>query len=78
MSTPPDGPDPDGVIDYPGHTDAMSESPRDEMRDYRGRGLLAGKRALITGGDSGYRPSGSGGLRERGRRRRHRLPQRRA
>jgi NAD(P)-dependent dehydrogenase (short-subunit alcohol dehydrogenase family) len=53
MSTPPDGPDPDGVIDYPSYTEAMSEIPLDEMRDYRGRGLLAGKRALITGGDSG-------------------------
>jgi hypothetical protein len=24
---------------------------RDEMRDYEGRGLLTGARALITGGD---------------------------
>lgn len=40
-------------IDYPGHTAAMSEEPRDEMTTYRGRGLLDGKRALITGGDSG-------------------------
>ncbi|WP_431309154.1 SDR family oxidoreductase [Gordonia prachuapensis] len=31
----------------------MSERPRDEMRDYEGRGLLAGKKALVTGGDSG-------------------------
>jgi NAD(P)-dependent dehydrogenase (short-subunit alcohol dehydrogenase family) len=31
----------------------MDPQPRDEMRDYEGRGLLAGKRALITGGDSG-------------------------
>lgn len=31
----------------------MDHQPRDEMRDYVGRGLLAGKRALITGGDSG-------------------------
>nr|WP_240506374.1 SDR family oxidoreductase [Thermoactinospora rubra] len=31
----------------------MAPEPRDEMRDYEGRGLLAGKRALITGGDSG-------------------------
>lgn len=43
----------DGVIPYPGHTADMDETPRDEMRDYVGRGLLAGKRALITGGDSG-------------------------
>lgn len=31
----------------------MTPEPRDEMRDYAGRDLLAGKRALITGGDSG-------------------------
>ena len=45
--------DPDGVIPYPGHTSDMADQPRDEMRDYLGRDLLAGKRALITGGDSG-------------------------
>ena len=43
----------DAVIPYPGHTSDMAERPRDEMRDYVGRGLLEGKRALITGGDSG-------------------------
>ncbi|MDA0564128.1 SDR family oxidoreductase [Streptomonospora sp. S1-112] len=31
----------------------MDPQPRDEMRDYVGRGLLEGKTALITGGDSG-------------------------
>jgi NAD(P)-dependent dehydrogenase (short-subunit alcohol dehydrogenase family) len=31
----------------------MAPEPRDEMRGYEGRGLLAGKRALVTGGDSG-------------------------
>ena len=41
------------TIDYPGHTSAMSEEPADEMRDYVGRGLLSGRRALVTGGDSG-------------------------
>ncbi|HEY5853682.1 MAG TPA: SDR family oxidoreductase [Aldersonia sp.] len=41
------------TIDYPGRTGDMAEQPRDEMRGYRGRDLLAGKRALITGGDSG-------------------------
>ncbi len=46
-------PDEETVIPYPGHTSDMSERPRDEMRDYVGRGLLDGKRALITGGDSG-------------------------
>jgi len=38
---------------YPGRTANMDPQPRDEMRDYEGRGLLAGTRALITGGDSG-------------------------
>ncbi|MFB9893931.1 SDR family oxidoreductase [Planobispora takensis] len=38
---------------YPGHSGDMEPEPRDEMRDYVGRELLAGKRALITGGDSG-------------------------
>lgn len=38
---------------YPGRTDDMTPEPRDEMRGYEGRGLLAGKRTLVTGGDSG-------------------------
>jgi NAD(P)-dependent dehydrogenase (short-subunit alcohol dehydrogenase family) len=37
----------------PGTTADMTPKPRDEMSDYEGRGLLAGRRALITGGDSG-------------------------
>ncbi|GAB3560194.1 NAD(P)-dependent dehydrogenase (short-subunit alcohol dehydrogenase family) [Actinopolyspora lacussalsi] len=37
----------------PGRTDEMRPTPRDEMRHYRGNGLLDGKRALIVGGDSG-------------------------
>jgi NAD(P)-dependent dehydrogenase (short-subunit alcohol dehydrogenase family) len=37
----------------PGSTGAMEPEPHDEMRGYEGRGLLAGRRALITGGDSG-------------------------
>jgi len=40
-------------IPYPGHTADMAEQPHDEMRGYVGRGLLKGRRALITGGDSG-------------------------
>jgi NAD(P)-dependent dehydrogenase (short-subunit alcohol dehydrogenase family) len=39
--------------DHPGRTADMDPAPRDEMRDYQGSGLLSGKRALITGGDSG-------------------------
>jgi NAD(P)-dependent dehydrogenase (short-subunit alcohol dehydrogenase family) len=38
---------------YPGETGEMTPRPRDEMRDYTGSGLLAGRRALVTGGDSG-------------------------
>jgi NAD(P)-dependent dehydrogenase (short-subunit alcohol dehydrogenase family) len=38
---------------YPGDTGEMAPQPHDEMADYTGRDLLAGKRALITGGDSG-------------------------
>ncbi len=54
MSTPSrDNPPPEQSQDYPGRTSEMEPQPRDEMRDYDGRGLLAGKRALITGGDSG-------------------------
>lgn len=41
------------TIPYPGETGDMAERPHDEMRDYRGRDLLAGKTALVTGGDSG-------------------------
>jgi NAD(P)-dependent dehydrogenase (short-subunit alcohol dehydrogenase family) len=39
--------------DYPGRTGEMDPRPRDEMRDYEGSGLLEGRRALVTGGDSG-------------------------
>jgi NAD(P)-dependent dehydrogenase (short-subunit alcohol dehydrogenase family) len=37
----------------PGSTDRMRPEPRDSMAGYRGRELLAGRVALITGGDSG-------------------------
>ena len=54
MSTPSQqNPPPRQSQEYPGRTSEMDPRPRDEMRDYEGRGLLAGKRALITGGDSG-------------------------
>ena len=46
-------PPPEQEQGYPGRTAEMDPRPRDEMRDYEGRGLLAGARALITGGDSG-------------------------
>ncbi|MFI6290401.1 SDR family oxidoreductase [Nonomuraea sp. NPDC050790] len=38
---------------YPGYSDAMDPEPQDEMRAYTGRDLLAGRKALVTGGDSG-------------------------
>ena len=38
---------------HPGDTGLMEPQPRDEMRGYVGRSLLTGRRALITGGDSG-------------------------
>jgi NAD(P)-dependent dehydrogenase (short-subunit alcohol dehydrogenase family) len=37
----------------PGRTAEMEPEPKDSMADYRGRDLLRGRRALITGGDSG-------------------------
>lgn len=46
-------PPPKQQQDYPGRTAGMDPAPRDEMRDYEGTGLLAGRRALVTGGDSG-------------------------
>jgi hypothetical protein len=46
-------PPPGQEQEYPGRTAEMDPRPRDEMRDYEGRGLLAGARALVTGGDSG-------------------------
>ncbi len=37
----------------PGETGSMDPEPRDEMRAWTGRGLLDGRVALVTGGDSG-------------------------
>lgn len=39
--------------DYPGTTEEMTPAPRDTMDGWTGSGLLDGRRALITGGDSG-------------------------
>jgi NAD(P)-dependent dehydrogenase (short-subunit alcohol dehydrogenase family) len=51
-TNPPEGTPPQRQ-EYPGRTADMEPKPRDEMADYEGRGLLAGRRALVTGGDSG-------------------------
>ena len=48
-----DQPPPRQQQQYPGQTGEMAPEPRDGMRDYEGRNLLRGARALITGGDSG-------------------------
>ena len=54
MTTPSaEQPPPEQEQAYPGRTAEMNPHPRDEMRDYEGRGLLDGLRALVTGGDSG-------------------------
>ena len=37
----------------PGHTSEMSQRPDHGEDTYKGSGRLAGKRAVITGGDSG-------------------------
>ncbi len=48
-----DSPPPAQQQPYPGTAGEMSPQPADEMRGYTGRGLLDGRRALVTGGDSG-------------------------
>lgn len=44
---------PEQEQEHPGTTAEMTPQPQDEMRDWVGRGQLQGRRALITGGDSG-------------------------
>ncbi len=44
---------PEQSQEYPGTTSEMVPEPRDAMEDYDGRSLLDGRRALVTGGDSG-------------------------
>ena len=48
-----ENPPPSQQQQYPGATGELRPQPADEMREYAGRGLLGGRRALITGGDSG-------------------------
>jgi NAD(P)-dependent dehydrogenase (short-subunit alcohol dehydrogenase family) len=43
----------DPPIPYPGWTGQMDDRPHDEMAAYEGRALLSGRRALVTGADSG-------------------------
>lgn len=53
MSTSPEDSPPPQQQDPPGGSGGLAPQPRDEMRDWAGRDLLAGKVALVTGGDSG-------------------------
>jgi NAD(P)-dependent dehydrogenase (short-subunit alcohol dehydrogenase family) len=49
-----DQPDTEGEqIEHPGSTGAMGEEPDHGEESYRGSGRLEGKKAVITGGDSG-------------------------
>jgi hypothetical protein len=52
----------------PGETSQLDPVPDHGARSYKGSGRLAGKRALITGGDSGIgravKPAGRGSLRQ--------------
>lgn len=53
MPTYPTPPFPEQQQAMPGRTDAMEPRPDHGEDSYKGSGRLAGKRALITGGDSG-------------------------
>lgn len=44
---------PSQTLPYPGHESQMQQQPADSMEGYVGRGLLDGRVALVTGGDSG-------------------------
>jgi NAD(P)-dependent dehydrogenase (short-subunit alcohol dehydrogenase family) len=43
----------DQTVEYPGRTDEMDVRPDHGEQTYRGSGRLQGKKAVITGGDSG-------------------------
>ncbi len=53
MTGDPRPPYPEQQQPMPGRTDAMDPRPDHGEESYAGSGRLAGKRAIITGGDSG-------------------------
>ena len=53
MADDPKPPLPDQQQEVPGHTNEMDPKPDHGEESYRGSGKLEGKRAIITGGDSG-------------------------
>jgi hypothetical protein len=53
MVTHPTPPFPSQRQPMPGHTSAMQPVPDHGEKSYRGSGRLLGKKAIITGGDSG-------------------------
>src|SRR5215207_8310845 len=53
MSVPPKPPFPKQQQPMPGFTASMDPTPDHGERSYKGSGRLTGKRAIITGGDSG-------------------------
>jgi hypothetical protein len=53
MNQQPKPPFPRQQQPVPGHTDKMRPKPDHGEESYRGSGKLAGKKAVITGGDSG-------------------------
>ena len=62
---------------WPGLASKMAPPPDHGEKSYSGSGRLAGRKALITGGDSGMGRAAAIAYRARGRRRRHQLSSRR-
>ena len=59
---------------WPGLASKMNPRPDHGETSYKGSGRLIGRKALITGGDSGMGRAGRDRLRPRRRRRGHQLP----
>ena len=53
MNERPTPPQPEQQQDMPGQTEAMDPRPDHGESSYKGSGRLAGKKTIVTGGDSG-------------------------